>query len=356
MSDTEAQDGGGKSKTLSRRSYIKRPPRQTRLTTLKQHIHSMCYHTIGWKAYFVNSCLQRIPKHKWEEWYDEAYSDEEILKSIARDFVVPKATSIQDLVHPMRVKFKTKFLEIITPLEDSSYDLTHLSDIIVEYATNKYKRLAVPGCKYLYERGHTQDTWEVEPALGHNIRICNTANIHDDNVSHQLRRVLNTLNESKLLFHCTNWDGARNICHKGPKYALGRQCLDFGVLPSFYVTPHIETAIEWGVKSSERWGNEIAFLVFRDITSHIRKTRTFSHPDKAWQELTTKSRRCQDNVLDNMQLVCGPMVANSKQVQLGIETSRTHAHIKYQVASKSDVSDAALKSALIGVLFCGIVK
>ena len=42
-----------------------------------------------------------------------------------------------------------------------------------------------------------------------------------------------------VTFHATNWESALSIASTGPDFTSGRRCLDFGIRPSFYVTPDV---------------------------------------------------------------------------------------------------------------------
>lgn len=363
--DTLIQVGTGLAKATRRRTILtprKSPAKRTRehkthtgVVSLKRHIETICYSQIGWKVRFISQVLSQVPEYMWRDvWYDQAYRDEEILKSLAQEHIVKPASSLHDLTKDMRLKYRLKFAKLITPLQHTSYDLTHLMDIIIECALGEYKRLCKPGAKHMYTQ-HSLDTWEPETAL-QDIQVLNlSANVHHQDAERLMTSALAPFNAPRLLFHCTNWDGAQSICTMGPKYAQGRKCLDFGSSPSFYVTPDIRDVIDWGRKSHSRWHNEIACVVFsdNDIRQNIptNKLQVFDTPDKTWQELTTQSRRCVYNTLDKMQLVYGPMVANSIEVKLGIDTSRSHKHVKYQVASKSDATDEMLKSRILGVVY-----
>ena len=339
---------------LKRRRHVFKTSRTTDHKTI---VASTCYDTMGWKKRFVKNVLTQVPEYTWDIWREEGYRDEEILKELSREHVLPYAETFEDLVSDMRLAYRTRVINAIGPLQNTCYTLSHLMDIIVEYATGLFAGIGAPGARHLYEASHNIDSWEYERDLRY--KICNiSASIESLDAAKQVNDKLRLLRDDNstndFLFHCTNWAGAKSICIQGPKYGKGRPCLDFGHDSSFYVTPSIHDVIDWGRKKNLKWENEVACIVFRggDHDEFGHKRRVFANAEKEWRDLTTHSRLCiGPNELDKMNMVYGPMVANVEDVVKRKDTSRPHKIPKWQLATKSDVGDRVLKRRILGVLF-----
>ena len=156
-----------------------------------------------------------------------------------------------------------------------------------------------------------------------------------------------------LLFHTTNWRAAQAMCTDRPRHNKGRQCLDFGMLQSFYAGPDLSVALEWAGKCGTHWGNERAVLIFAspDVRRKLRWC-VFKSPDRDWERLTLSSRMCVDEVneLDDCDFVWGPMVANVHAAARG-DRPVAHRPPRMQLASKSDAADVEMRAALLGVMW-----
>jgi hypothetical protein len=158
---------------------------------------------------------------------------------------------------------------------------------------------------------------------------------------------------TKVFFHATNLRSAIDIAEQGISHASGRKCMDFGILPSFYMTPDVSVAIEWCTVNKLRWQGEMCILVFiiPTASSVALKTKEFDSNTSEWIDLVTSSRRCKMkfNDLDKFDAVYGPMVANVKSIHSKL--ARPHKKLKFQLASKSIASDVYFKSCFAGAIF-----
>lgn len=167
----------------------------------------------------------------------------------------------------------------------------------------------------------------------------------------------------QLWFHSTSWRRATSICASGPRHYLGERCMDFGISPSFYVTPDVAVAESWADHHYARWHRECAIVVFAlprsddafgiDMDARRLTHRRFETADAAWERLTRSSRVCEDdgNDLDEVDVVTGPMLKNVGRVLKRADAARAHVPPRVQLASKSARADRWLKDALVAVIW-----
>ncbi len=112
------------------------------------------------------------------------------------------------------------------------------------------------------------------------------------------------------------------------------------------------------MKRRQNWHGECAVLVFRasrEVTNAQGPLDVvmFDRPTEDWRRLTRASRECkgEENELDRVDAVGGPMVVNPVQVATGQRGPRAHAPPRLQLATKSDRGDAWLRRALAGVVW-----
>ena len=155
-----------------------------------------------------------------------------------------------------------------------------------------------------------------------------------------------------LYYHGTSWRSIKDILEEGPDNREGLQCLDFGRTPSFYVTPEIDTVIDWCQKRRLNFQNECGIVVFLVPNKKYDDYKIFHEPTNEWKHLVKDSRLCKrKNMLDDMNFVYGPMLENVKDIRIeGIE-AKCHNPVKWQLASKSRESDRILKKCMIGAIF-----
>ena len=253
-----------------------------------------------------------------------------------------------------RVKARQYFY-IIKALINTCYSNEHLFEIIAEYATGKNDPVGDPGKSYLYNE-KIVDTWftyvnNKTDVQIHCVNVSTTKNI--DNLLKTLPTL--TTNQS-LFFHATSWKSYKSISSQGINHQYGRKCLDFGKLPSFYLTPDINAAINWCEKSCESWYKECCILVYalNDYTRANEKHKIFNSITKEWQDQVKESRLCKysddKQLLDTYDIIYGPMCANVYKVIYENKAPMPHSRIKYQLASKSEKSDEYITNCFKGVL------
>jgi hypothetical protein len=156
----------------------------------------------------------------------------------------------------------------------------------------------------------------------------------------------------QMYFHATNWDALQDIIENGPDCRDGRQCLDFGRTPSFYVTHDLKTAINWCEKKRIVFQSECGIVIFALPIKEYDDYKRFDSPTDEWKILVKDSRSCRKkNELDRYNFVYGPMLENVEAVKKNNAMANAHNPIKWQLASKNPVSDKILKNSIIGAIF-----
>ena len=111
----------------------------------------------------------------------------------------------------------------------------------------------------------------------------------------------------------------------------------------------------WAKNKNNMWNNESAIVVFRFANYNAMKknksNKYFMDASNEWETVTTLSRKCQDNILDDYDFIYGPMVANPYRVENHNEVAKPHNDIKWQFASKTYASDNILKKSIYGVIW-----
>lgn len=255
-------------------------------------------------------------------------------------------------------KLYTKIFEEIWKFGNHTFD--QILDLTIEYALGKYEPLRPKNISFLLQE--KIESWFI-PEDRRKLEITNTAVFHmninkseDAANKGDISSIPGLSPDVLLLYHATNWGSAVNIINRGPKHTRGGLCLDFGSLPGFYVTPSIQTAVEWTVKHRACWKDECAIIVFaanKNIISPLSETENviFDKPDKKWKKLTRESRMCQENELDETDFVFGPMVANANAVSKRGATPITHSPPLIQLTGKSDIADKIMLKAMVGVFW-----
>ena len=241
-----------------------------------------------------------------------------------------------------------KLASVVRGLE-AEYSIQQLVDIVIEYATRKYKPLLDIKSTERFFYDNPQDTWYERDS-------CLMCNLGSEGKLQELLRSLKTskhLQAKNVWYHATSWRGARDILEDGVAHYKGRECLDFGAGPSFYLTPSIEIATDWAHKKRNLYARECAVIVF-DLevnTAPLSSKEIFEGPTKSWRELATKSRRCKKNRLDDSEIIHGPMVANVAAVTSGDEDAVAHRPVRFQLALKGAQADRWATKRIAGVLW-----
>lgn len=292
-----------------------------------------------WKKRFLQETMNNISTAKWKI-LRMNYTREEIVKLIVdgtKDTTGSFTEAMKSIGLTRAAIFR--FKKLMKSFEND-YTLDHLLELIVEYAFGKYKQIYLPKEKFYYK--HPKDTVFGEDDLFH-------MNVDYDGVSEkQIRADFQC--PKQVFYHCTNSSAAIHIMSHGPASSMGRKCLDFGITPSFYMTPDLDTALEWGKKSSKFWGGEVTIIVFSLDKTVLSKYKDLSGSE--WELLVKSSRQCKvpKNELDKYHFVYGPMAANPEAIRKG-GTPRTHSLVKYQLAGKGIDADDVLNDSVVGILW-----
>lgn len=230
----------------------------------------------------------------------------------------------------------TEYFNIIKELINTSYSNEQLLDIIIEYANGDYSPIGIPGNKFLYKETTVNQYYKV------NGYDCINLNSFADN---ELLKTTIEKNQAKFkfYFHATLWGGAENIMNKGIDHELGRWCLDFGMKPSFYLTPDWNVAIEWCKKCSDRWKSECCIIAFK-IPLSKKIDKEYHNPTQDWQINVKESRQCKNKFKSNQSLdqygtVYGPMAINIYEIKTKDATPITHRIPRNQLALKNIAAD-----------------
>ena len=247
-----------------------------------------------------------------------------------------------------RVKARQYFL-VIKDLLNTCYSNEHLFQIIAEHATGKNDPIGIPGKSFLYN-DKVVNTWYTHM----NIQCVNIGNMKlIDNIV-KLMPTQHDSNSHSLFFHATSWKSFESIVNKGVNHVYGRECLDFGKWPSFYITPDVNTAINWCKKMSKNWFKECCILVYSIPNTNANKNKIFKSTTNEWQDNVKESRQCYDSnkiqYLDTYDIVYGPMCANVFQVTYENADPHAHSKVKFQLASKTESSDKFITKCFAGVL------
>ena len=266
-----------------------------------------------------------------------------------------KNIDFEDLLYYIGLKkYMAKiYFNVIYKLLDTCYSDEQLLEIIAEFAiaSGNSKTKSMP---FLYNVKVINQWYKMNGIQYVNIEDV----VNVDNLIMTLKQNIDFKNTHQLLFHATSWDSSENIIKNGVKHEFGRECLDFGMVRSFYLTPNIDIAIEWCEKSSERWRNECCIIVFSiPISRPIKqKNKIFNTSNAEWQKNVKESRQCKKytvQYLDNFDFVYGPMCSNVRQVKNLNHVPIAYFPVKNQLACKSTIAD---KYVTQGIVACFIME
>lgn len=165
--------------------------------------------------------------------------------------------------------------------------------------------------------------------------------------------------DNNIFFHTTTWECTKSIMFE-IMHSIGRKCLDFGLLPGFYMGTKIQDTLEWGEKISKNMGDksEIATIVFAIPQKYPDNIRYNELSGKDWEEVVSKSRKCKgtrfEREIDNVygyDLIYGPMAANPKKIKLDNEVPQKTKDNKMQLVSKSDLADSFVQKNILGIIY-----
>lgn len=228
-------------------------------------------------------------------------------------------------------------------LDDSSFTLEQLFEICLECTLGKYKEYR-PELKFLYNQTSIPST----KGYIYNIDKQTVSQVTIE----ELRKVAGTTPALCLYYHTTSWRAFDIIGRVGIDTSRCRTCCDFGISPSFYLTPSIATAIDYAKKRAALENDEMCIMVFALPSQLPLRVKWFKRPSAEWGRLVASSRICQDsdNELDKYDFIYGPMCANPNQVRTHDALPIAHSPVKYQLATKYD-SRRTVADCLIGTIF-----
>ena len=345
--DSDVDDGGGLTQHIEKRTkYSKVTARRH-----KKQLESfrLRLHNLGWRLSFLNSHI--ADDDSIGEELDEQ-SEDILLEEYTKSWVPEHWELVGDALYAagLRRKVVRTLSDIVAPLVNTSYSRRQLVEIAIEYALGKYKKVMKKNQQYLIETPDT-DVWVPNDTFNYVYNISSP-----DPSSVQLHTLPGIHAGGKLFFHATSCASAIYIATHGIAHLKGRGCLDFGIQPSFYMTPDIETAIDWCVKNKKRWSDEMCIIVYNiplHDTLQAMSGRAYDTATAEWVRLVTSSRQCQEysNDMDDLDVVYGPMAANVKDITDENKMAKPHKPPKFQLASKSNKSDRYFGKHFAGTMF-----
>ena len=251
--------------------------------------------------------------------------------------------------------FIDRLYPVMEPLIDTCYSDEDLFDMLIDYTLGEghLAPLKLATSRYLLE-DVPHDIWVKRHGWG---LVCNVSNKRFvqkcvDNLPRS-----NVASDFTMFYHCTNWQHGISILNVGPKAYEGRKCLDFGISPSFYVTPELRIAVEWAERNKARWSSEVVILAFRvsnkileGRSKHFR-VKVFQEADNEWKAMVKSSRMCKDakNELDDFNFIYGPIVKNVKGIK--IHGEEPVAMNGSQMAVKKEKGEEYLSKNCMGALW-----
>ena len=229
-----------------------------------------------------------------------------------------------------------------------------LLDYIIEYALGRYVPIRPKTSRFLLPIDHARLTSLTRPRGElKNLSVLH-ANVLTNDLASAVIDYIKVPPNCELLYHATNWSGAVDMTNDRPLAGIGRPCLDFGKMPSFYTTPSLPTALAWAQNRRASWSDECAIVVFTTPNTRLQEI-SFASPDHEWARLTRDSRSCSPlprrNSLDKVDIVRGPMVANAEAVASRNAMPKTHKPLLFQVAVKSAAAEQMMADSLAAVLW-----
>lgn len=214
----------------------------------------------------------------------------------------------------------------------------------IQNSHNKNKTYNIYNASFKVNTGHTESIRKAIHDIIQNISKNKNKTFYEDN---------------NIFFHTTTWECTKSIMFE-IVHSIGRKCLDFGLLPGFYMGTKIHDTLEWGEKISKNIGDksEIATIVFsipKKYPDNIRYKELFG---KDWEEVVSKSRKCKrtrfEREIDNVygyDLIYGPIAANPKKIKLNNEVPLKTKDNKMQLVSKSDLADSFVQKNILGIIY-----
>lgn len=331
MVDSEDSDGGGRARahTPTKRSKSVEKRHKKQLAKFKDRLNEL-----GWRRSFVDA---HTPDHVGND-LDE-YRESEIIVEYTKLWVHQAMEKRQDdtdtdmlYMSGLSRKMATEMSDVIKPLYNTCYTRLQLLEIAIEYALEIYEKVLAPGKDYWVDTPST-DAWTPNATFKYVYNVSETLDQRD-----AINLFPGKHNSDMLFFHATNIRAGLNIVRHGVSHIKGRRCLDFGIQPSFYLTPDIGTAVKWCDKKRRLWQGESCILVYKIPQTYLQALngKVFKSATAEWEELVTSSRRCEanTNALDFFDVVYGPMAANVQSIEKNKMFARPHKNTQVSISVK----------------------
>lgn len=296
----------------------------------------------GWGVSYLKTAFQNLDDRLLGGWPEELFQ-EQYMKETAQ-----VQTTLEESLRSLGIKASKirETVDAIAPLENTCYTKKQLLEIAIEYVLGHYSPISPPNESHFLQPS-TLNVW-----MPHGKKeIMNVPYPCKYTFLPEFSSMVPS-SEGTVYFHTTNWRSARHIlnCIQKDK---SRQGLDFGYKRSFYVSESPVDAIDWGVKNSKRWQNEVAILVF---SVPVNFQTGFSYKDlsrekEEWNWAVTSFRNCNEDpdVIEydeHHDFVYGPMLANPLYYMT--EGPRVHTPPVMQLAAKTDAATRFLSQSLKG--------
>jgi hypothetical protein len=264
----------------------------------------------GWSKGYLKTALHNLDDNLLAGWPEELFQ-EYYMKETAQLHSTLEESLLKMGVKPGKVG---EAVYVLKPLQNTCYTQKQLLDVALEYLLGFYKPIAPPDASHFL-----QPTVLSEWMPYHKKAIMNVSySCRHTAIKRFEQQIESTFPKlgGKVFFHTTNWGGATNIMHM-IDVTKSRMCLDFNYKPSFYASESVADAIEWGVKNSRKWQDEIAIIAFY-LPQDFHKDFEFkdlTEDAEEWKWVVTSFRNCakSHDVKEYDELhdfIYGPMLAN----------------------------------------------
>jgi hypothetical protein len=348
------QEGSGGSSHASKKARKK-------LKSSRKYLDEVCdkFKQLGWRKSYIDNYFKNMTDFHVEDWtlehnflnYAESWYD-----SIGEDEESFKETLWKTGLTKSKIG---KIWKIIQPLYETCYNQEQLYDKILEYLLEQSKVIGKKN-QIHYLHSHTTDEWIENEQLGYMMNISKVPTNLDQytiaDVEEKIKTHPKYQDDKKFVYfyHATSWYYGKNIITRGVDHNKGRRCLDFGVLPGFYMTHQMDTVISWAMKNKDYWRNEVVLLIFKLSWNELQKMDyiEFLSPTNEWKSFVKRSRQCEESYteLDDCDFVYGAICKNPKDVVYRNVAPVTKKNL-FQLVSKSRKADVFLKSSYMGSLW-----
>jgi hypothetical protein len=311
----------------------------------------------GWDTEFVHNALRHLDDEMLIE-YPNTVFIKKYFTALIRKLGFQGSVYKSLLSIGLREDVVDLLTSMLEPLLGSSYTNEQVLDTAIYYLQDKYIPISPPNTTHVIQPKLT-DKWfnythETKPVLLYNLgKPCRLDS--EKAFRHALTSLPKKNDEYVYLFHTTSWKGSFNIM-EGVDHRCGRNCLDFGIFPGFYLSKSSTVCLDWGSKKAKLWSDEVAVMIFSvplTLPSHLE----FKHlSGDEWVAVTQESRRCRQESREvrsvmYSDLLYGDMVSNPALVKESNQLPKTHKPPKKQIASKTTTGDKFLNTCLIGCMY-----